>query len=219
MSTLLVNGYELGRLHTTTTGCTAVREDSRRRHPQPYRPPTIITFHYYHHYHSLTHCIHYSHHQYHTTYQLYAHATETQHPAPAFAYCDDRSTENATPTVRYYCNTLLPHCSTTGLYYSLKPPSFFRNTPRALARTTIASPTWPHTPPPAQSACDQRSNEHSEPSSSAASHVPTRLLLARHVASTRSAPWSPPTAMPAPPWSACATRAHHPRVKAPTSAQ
>ena len=234
MSTLLVNGCELGLfcpslLHhkgkTTTTAydydwlyCCAGRLEATTStiiptthdHYISLLPPLSLA-------HSLY--IHYSHHQYQTTHQLYAHATETQHPAPAFAYCDDRSTENATPTVRYYCNTLLPHCSTTGLYHSLKPPSLVRNTPRALARTTIASPTWPHTPPPAQSACDQRSNEHCEPSSSAASHVPTRLLLAHHAASTRSAPWSPPTAMPALPWSACATRAHHPQVKAPTSAQ
>jgi len=186
-----------------------------------YRPPTIITSHSATDIRSLSH----SHSLYtlptsSTPNQLYAHATptttETQHPAPALLDIALRPIDKE----RDALPLLLQHYSTATLHYL--PTSSFTVSP--LARwlaPTIASPTWPlpTTSLPAQSTSDQRSNAHCELSSSAASLVPKRALLARRVARMRSARLSPPTAMHALPWSACATRVPRPQVPVPTLAQ
>jgi hypothetical protein len=177
MSTLLVNGRELGLscpslLHQRKDDDDCIRlrllyccaGDSRRRHPQPYRPPTIITFHHYH-YHSLTHCIYYSHHHPST---VRARHGDT---APGARFCLLR---RPIDRERDAYSTLLLQHSTTALQYNRTvlfiEPSLTSATPLArwLAPQSQAR-HGQHHPPLSQHAIRGRTN------------TPNRLQALRHM--------------------------------------
>jgi hypothetical protein len=182
MSTLLVNGCELGlfcpsllhqrkddddciRLRLVVLLCG--RLEATTSTIIPTTPPTITTFHYYH-YQSLTHCIYYSHHhQYHSSTVRARHGDT----APGARFCLLR---RPIDRERDAYSTLLLQHSTTALQYNRTvlfiEPSLTSATPLArwLAPQSQAR-HGQHHPPLSQHEIRGRTN------------TPNRLQALRHM--------------------------------------